>query len=165
MVTRNALRFSGAAVQATDEQQEPATAAERSVEAEKKETVPHGRMGGRVDRHLHLHHPPEHRQAVARGRISQGPDMRHAGRGEKGLGQEHRPDHRVRVHTGAGHTPDGRRAVGRATRLSVDQEPTAAGAQIVLQLFERYSAKARRCNAHEHPRGRRGTIPGRTLKR
>lgn len=52
------------------QQQKHPTTAQRGVEAKEKETVPHGWLGGGADWNLYLHYPSEHRQAVARGRIS-----------------------------------------------------------------------------------------------
>jgi len=83
-------------------------------------------MGSRADRDLHLHHPSEHRQAVARRRVSQRFDLWHSGRGEKGIGQEHCQNHRIRIYTGIGHTTNRRRTFRRSTRLPVDQKPIAS---------------------------------------
>lgn len=121
----------------TVEQQKHSAATQRSVETEKKETVPHGRMGSRPDGDLYLYHSAEHHQTAARRRVPQRFDLRHFGCREKGLGQEHSQNHRVRVHTSVGYTSDWRRAVRRSTRLSVNQKSTASGTQIVLQLSQR----------------------------
>lgn len=76
----------GAALEAGQQPGADAAAAQRAGEAETEEAVPDGRMGGRANRHLRVHHPAEHGQAAARGGLPQGPDLRHAGRGHQRSG-------------------------------------------------------------------------------
>lgn len=71
------------------QQEPPANKAQHIIQAEEKETVPHGRLGSRADGHLHLHHPIEYGQAVTRRRVPQGFDLRDVRRGKQRLGQEH----------------------------------------------------------------------------